>query len=105
MIHYVVYGSDGVIDQRGFCPCEDDLPIIDGKTVEVVTEDDPRQPTPPPAPTYVDYRQMGYPSIGDQLDAIWKVLESTNLINSNPDVKAIYDRVKQVKTTYPKGTN
>lgn len=44
-------------------------------------------------------RSKKYPSVGDQLDAIWKALDTLNL---PAETKAVLDRIKQVKQEIPK---
>jgi hypothetical protein len=102
MIHYLIHGADGKLRQRGHCANEADVPNIPGLNVEIVEEDDPRWPTVPVRDGYQDLRRMDYPTFGDQLDAIWDVLNSAGLLANNPRAKAVYDRVKAVKTRYPK---
>lgn len=52
----------------------------------------------------VDYRQKRrdrYPTIGDQLDAIWKVLaENPDALPA--DTRAMLEKVQSVKTEVPK---
>jgi len=53
-------------------------------------------PTPadiPPAPTYQELRAAAYPSIGNQLDAMWKGGEAE---------AAMLETILAVKTEYPK---
>lgn len=47
---------------------------------------------------YKEDRRKAYPSIGDQLDAIYKKLE----LNDSTDWDAIAAQIAQVKTDYPK---
>ena len=49
----------------------------------------------PPPETYIDRRKREYPSIGDQLDALWKGGQAAE------DMKK---KVQKVKRSYPKGT-
>ena len=42
---------------------------------------------------------MEYPAIGDQLDVIWKILDTGNLTG---EAKAMRDRIQAVKAKYPK---
>lgn len=100
MIHYLLLNDDGSVFQRGRCLGEEDIPQVPGKTAEVIEAADPRRPKPPPEPSYDRYRAMAYPAIGDQLDAIWKALDTGNLTG---EVKAMADRIKAVKAKYPKG--
>ncbi len=52
---------------------------------------------PDPAPL----RRDAYPSIGDQLDAIWKALRA-NPDLLPPDTQAMLQKIDEVKTNYPK---
>jgi hypothetical protein len=102
MIHYIVLNTNGKIKQRGSCPSEEELPVITDHTVEIVPEDDPRKPEKAKQDSYQDFRRMEYPTIGNQLDAIWKALEAFGMLDKNPEVKAIYEQVKAVKSKHPK---
>jgi hypothetical protein len=48
--------------------------------------------------SYKRARRDGYPSLGDQLDAIWKMLEPADA----SEAKAIKDAIATVKAAYPK---
>jgi hypothetical protein len=63
--------------------------IKDGETLTIEDAIPPLTP-----PTYKDLRAQAYPSIGDQLDAIWK----------GGDAQAdMLKQVMAVKNKYPKG--
>lgn len=49
---------------------------------------------------YKRRRQMEYPPIGDQLDAIWKAL---NEITENADATQMLERIKEIKAKYVRG--
>lgn len=46
-------------------------------------------------PDYYAKRRSEYPAIGDQLDALWKGVDS-------PEFVAVMDKIQQVKQKYPK---
>lgn len=100
MIHYILKDAAGKITQRGTCADEDEIPRNQGTSFEVVEAADPRRPTQHPEPGYKDYRMMDYPSVGDQLDALWKIVEAAGLLSR--DKSGIFDRVQAVKKNYPK---
>lgn len=50
---------------------------------------------------YAEARRTEYPEIGEQLDAIWKALESSGL-NLPPETSAMLARVNGVKAKFPK---
>lgn len=51
-------------------------------------------------------RAAVYPDIGDQLDAIWKMLESMPQgVSANPEAEAMRDRIRAVKAQFPKPPN
>lgn len=50
---------------------------------------------------YREARQPEYPSIPDQLDAIWKALAVSGL-NLPPETLAMLRKVRKVKERYPK---
>ena len=43
-------------------------------------------------------RAAAYPSLGDQLDALWHAMDT----NSVPRVPAFYDPIAQIKAKFPK---
>ena len=45
-------------------------------------------------------RASAYPEVGEQLDTIWKAL--AQLPTLPPDTAAMLQRIRQVKTDYPK---
>jgi len=98
MIHYLLLRDDGSIAQRGYCPTEDEVPVVPGLTPQLVEEEDTRQPAMK-EDTYIDYRRMAYPPIGEQLDAIWKFLSDKPL---SPEAAEMLARVQAVKQQYPK---
>lgn len=49
---------------------------------------------------YAEARRESYPPIGDQLDVLWKFLQTQTLPS---ETKSMLDRVLKVKATYPKG--
>ena len=104
MIEYLVLKPDGSVLQRGKCPAEQDIPQLEGYTTEVIDQEDSRQPNKPPEPTYVEYRAMDYPAIGEQLDVLWKAITSMGNVAQVPEVKAMLDRINAVKAKHPKIT-
>lgn len=48
---------------------------------------------------YKEKRAAEYPSVGDQLDAIWKALKGLKL---SPEVLEVLNKIESVKTKYPK---
>lgn len=49
----------------------------------------------PSIPDYYTLRKNEYPSLGDQLDAIWKGVDSESFIN-------MMNKIKEIKNKYPK---
>lgn len=50
-------------------------------------------------------RQAAYPDTGEQLDALWKIVDA--LINRQPQpaaALAVRDQIAQIKARYPKPT-
>lgn len=50
-------------------------------------------------------RQAAYPDTGEQLDALWKIVDA--LINRQPlpaEALAVRDQIAQIKARYPKPT-
>jgi len=50
------------------------------------------------AKTYKEKRVEEYPSIGDQLEAIWLAMDNP----THPDVQTIKDQIEVIKAKYPK---
>lgn len=53
----------------------------------------------------VTARQAAYPDTGEQLDALWKIVDA--LINRQPlpaEALAVRDEIAQIKARYPKPT-
>ncbi|MBV8156911.1 MAG: hypothetical protein JO278_04590 [Dyella sp.] len=69
-----------------------DVPPFDGaaavETEQLLPVDDGRAP-----PTYAHLRLEAYPSIGDQLDALWR---------GGPALDAMREQILAVKARYPK---
>jgi len=51
--------------------------------------------------SYKDKRRMEYPAIGDQLDAMLKYFENTDVSNI-PELEAVVTNWKNTKLKYPK---
>ena len=54
---------------------------------------------------YVESRVRTYPSVQDQLDAIWKILKElidTHGVEMPEDAVAVLWQIQQIKQTYPK---
>lgn len=102
MIHYLLLNNTGVIVQRGQCHSLAEVPAAPGLTSEVIDPSDTRQPVGPPPPTYADYRAMDYPPVGEQLDALWRIVQTHKLAAGDPAAQALLDRVQDVKTRFPK---
>jgi hypothetical protein len=58
-----------------------------------------------PVPTYAEQRATEYPKIGDQLDAIWKQLNTDRLNGKDliSEADSLLGSVLAVKAKYPKG--
>lgn len=54
-----------------------------------------------PFPLYVRNRKAEYPTIGDQLDALWHAMDQGTL----PKIQPMYAQIKAVKDKYPKPSN
>lgn len=98
MIHYLLFGADGKILQRGMCASKELIPPVPGARVEVIEPNDPRQPYKGPPPSYADHRRAEYPTVGEQMDMLWHGMDSGAL----PKVEPFYSRIKAVKDAHPK---
>lgn len=103
MIKYVMLDADGVVCQHGECSEESHLPQVEGMTVEIV-EDDSLLVVATVEATYQDFRRMDYPTFGDQLDALWRLMSKTEAFASDPEAQAMFNRIQAVKLQYPKVT-
>ena len=50
-------------------------------------------------PEYVEQRRREYPPIGDQLDALWRILAP---LAQDPKAVAVLDQIATIKARYPK---
>ena len=113
---FLVHNADGNILRTGQCPAEqlalqagygewviEDIAgdtndthhrIEGGKRVEFT-------PPPAPPPSIQAQRARAYPPVGDQLDAIWKIIRA---VNAPPpaEATAVADAVLAVKTQFTK---
>ena len=51
---------------------------------------------------YKSSREQAYPTPGDQLDAIWKLVQANPAIVIPLDVQPVIDQINLVKAEYPK---
>lgn len=53
---------------------------------------------------YKEKREKDYPPIGDQLDAIWKMISDhlSGTIENTDEVEAMFEKIQDVKQKYPK---
>lgn len=51
---------------------------------------------------YAKLRREGYPEIGDQLDALWKLIAALPQANNIPEVKSMLQKIEAIKTRFPK---
>ena len=80
-----------------FCNHAHQAVITDGKLAYDMTRATRQRGTPTQSTSYADERRAEYPQIGDQLDAIWKLLSDP----TNANGKAIQDKIAEVKAKYP----
>ena len=90
---FIVRNADGVVVRYGYAP--DDMVRLQAGSSETVEEG---EYTPEQSPTieltYAGKRAMAYPSITDQLDALWK---------GGEEMIAMQQKIMAVKAAYPKG--
>lgn len=128
MIEFLVYDRDGHIRSRGICENDllepHNLPgctcieypgagaislpawYTDGTVTSAPTapsdqhwwDAEAREWVAPSAPTYAALRRDSYPTIADQLDALWHAMD----IGELPKVAAFYEPIAAVKAAYPK---
>lgn len=92
MISYTVFGPDGTIIQSGTAQKEEDVEkIYPGMEIEFGVA---RAYVPPHRVLdYAARRRLDYPSIGDQLDALWR---------GGEDANEMLARIMEVKAMHPK---
>ena len=85
--------------------------LLNGRVKRTYTLVDYVPPPPPPDPVpgdenynYEALRQRDYPTVGDQLDALWKELNVRRMAGDDlvQDADDILDQVLAVKATHPK---
>ena len=52
--------------------------------------------------TVRDRRAGDYPPIGDQLDALWKIIKANESKIDLMEAQSVFDAIQEVKTKYPK---
>lgn len=99
MIYYLLKDADGVARQRGMCNSEAEIPAGPGLTYELVAPDAvaPLHIVPP---SYKEFRAMAYPPMGDQLDALWKLVQEIGA--ASPSAAAMLAQIQYVKEQFPK---
>jgi hypothetical protein len=114
MKHFTIYNSLGEIVSSGQVQDEDfelqvlgpgerivedfadpEKDIVDPKTKKVVQGG---KVVKPPVRTYADKRRSLYPNAIDQLDMIWRAMDSGKLPKDNE----FYTTIKLIKDRYPK---
>lgn len=102
MKNYYVLDNNGDVLKSGVCSDEVfDIQAGEGQTVTEGVIEIPRYSAPPPS-SYWDLRIASYPSVGQQLDAIWKFIESQDLSTTDPAVTLILNHIKYIKEKFPK---
>ena len=112
MINYVMVDMQGRVRRRGCAQSKDQIIPADGLMVKII-ESTPAAGTfsienpldglmpeierDPPSPT--DARAISYPSVGDQLGAIWKAIAP---LIEHPEAEAILAKIQAVKDANPK---
>lgn len=101
--NYVVAINRGGQHEEGWIEYPSDAPLLGLKRIrlvdgEFITTDQ----TWEPIPTVDLARKRAYPSIGDQLDALWKAI-GPGL--DHPEAKAMLRRIQDVKARNPKPSN
>lgn len=114
MKHFTIYNSVGEIVSSGQVQDEDfDLQVLEPGDRIVEDHADPEKDsvdpktqkivrggrvTKPPIRTYADKRRSLYPNAIDQLDMIWRAMDSGKLPKDNE----FYTTIKFIKDQYPK---
>lgn len=86
---------------QALTPKTKQIPSFDGGFIDVPIQKE--EIVCPDNPDYYAKRRDAYPSVGDQLDVLWKGLSSSNL-KTIPEIQTIITRVQDIKNKYPKPT-
>ena len=103
MIYYLLLNAAGEIVQRGNCPTEEEIPVVPGMTHQIVQPGDKRRPRERLL-TARQRRMIDYPDVGDQLEAMWLILDEAKLIKPGSDAAKLINRINAVKAANPKDT-
>lgn len=96
MKSYSVFNTEGHLVRTGNCSPETfELQAGPGETVQEGLTEFVREI---PELSYSSKRLKEYPSLGDQLDALWHGMDTGTLAISEP----FYSTIKAVKDKYPK---
>lgn len=84
------------------CASKGEIPHVPGLVPTIIDESDERRPDTK-LPVSVDAaRSMAYPTVGDQLGAIWKAIAP---LIEHPEAEAILAKIQAVKDANPKPSN
>lgn len=72
--------------------------LVTKEQAEEISKDDHRNFLLSITKTYAERRNVFYPAIGDQLDALWHAMDDGRL----PRIPEFYDPIAAVKQEYPK---
>ena len=105
MVDFTVFGEDGRVARKGSCPANLVELQAFNKGEMVLEGDHPDRVGVEPAKVrHTLVRESQYPSIGDQLDVMWRMFEANPQLLS-PEGRAMLDRIQAVKNSIPKGVH
>jgi len=102
MIHYILVDNTGRVCRRGIAANKLEIPVVAGLSSIIVDESDKRRPETAIVVDVGHARRMQYPSVGDQLDALWKALGP---LIEHPEAEAMLARILAIKEANPKPSN
>lgn len=103
MVPYTVFDVDGHAVRHGMCPQNlvEHQAFGEGETVMEGEHDSMCQHDEPHV-RHSFARQAHYPSIGDQLDVLWKIVAAVPAFQI-PEAVAMLERIQAAKDVAPKG--
>ncbi len=83
--------------------------MVDGVSVQMTPEEEAEiraewaaWDTMYQATKYGEDRRANYPALGDQLDALWKIIRNNPNILVPDEAQAIDNQIQQIKSNFPK---
>jgi hypothetical protein len=103
MVDYTVFDAEGRVVRRGKCPqtiiehqaFNEGETVMEGEHTDMIEEEQAYS-------KHTVIRQRSYPSIGDQLDVLWKIVAAVPAFQI-PEAVEMLERIQAAKDAAPKG--